>query len=613
MPANQQLRADNLIKPMAYYLCLLRHYRRWPSIRKTNRKIESISIENRESWGSMLEETAQKYPHNPAIKSHDGNLTYKEYNELTNRYANYLIAQGLKKGDVVVVMMENRPDLLAVYSAIAKIGAVNAMINTNLRQDSLLHCLTLNPAHAFIVGEEVIDAFDEVKRDLKLDDDQYVFFLPDVGDKPAPRGYRDIKADIQDYSSTNPPTTKKVIPKDTIAYVFTSGTTGGMPKAAVIKHRRLVTSMYLNGKIVMNLKQDDTMYVPLPFFHTNALALSWPTVFASGSALAIRRKFSVSNFWQDVHRFKVTAWCYIGELCRYLKNQPCKPDDRHNPLKMIIGNGLRPDLWKGFKTRFGISKVYEIYGAAESNLYFVNRLNLERTVGTCTAPYAIIKFNVAADEPVRDANGFMQQVAVGETGLLLGEISEANPFVGYTQKEATESKILKNVFQMGDAWFNTGDLIRDIGYGHAQFMDRTGDTYRWKGENVSTSEVEKVANTFPQISLSSVYGVKMPGGDGRAGMISIIPECGANSFDFKRLADFFQSALPSYAVPKFVRIQKDFEYTPTHKIKKLNLKMEGFDIDKVKDPLFVLLPGASEYQPLTRDIYLKIMAGGYRF
>src|SRR5210317_270163 len=145
MPANQQLRADNLIKPMAYYLGLLRHYRRWPSIRKTNRKIESISIENRESWGSMLEETAQKYPHNPAIKSHDGNLTYKEYNELTNRYANYLIAQGLKKGDVVVVMMENRPDLLAVYSAIAKIGAVNAMINTNLRQDSLLHCLTLNP------------------------------------------------------------------------------------------------------------------------------------------------------------------------------------------------------------------------------------------------------------------------------------------------------------------------------------------------------------------------------------------------------------------------------------------------------------------------------------
>jgi len=613
MPVNQHLHPDDLINPMDYYLGLLRQCWRWPSIKKITRKIENLATENRESWGSMLEETAQKYPHNPAIKSHDGNLTYKEYNELTNRYANYLISRGLKKGDAVVVMMENRPDLLAVYSAIAKIGAVNAMINTNLRQDSLLHCLTLNPANAFIVGEEVIDAFEEIKRDLKLRDDKNVFFLPDAGDKPAPRGYTDIKVAIQDYSPTNPPTTTEVKPNDTIAYVFTSGTTGGMPKAAVIKHRRLVTSMYLNGKIVMNLKPDDTMYVPLPFFHTNALALSWPTVFASGSALAIRRKFSVSNFWQDVHRFKVTAWCYIGELCRYLMNQPCKADDRHNPLKMIIGNGLRQDLWKGFKTRFGISKVYEIYGAAESNLYFVNRLNLERTVGTCTAPYAIIKFNVAADKPVRDANGFMQQVAVGETGLLLGEISEANPFVGYTQQEATESKILKNVFQMGDAWFNTGDLIRNIGYGHAQFMDRTGDTYRWKGENVSTTEVEKTANTFPQISLSSVYGVKMPGGDGRAGMISIIPECNIDQFDFSKLAEFFQTALPSYTVPKFIRLKADLECTATHKIKKFDLKKEGFNPAEIEDSIYVLLPGEIKYELLTDEIYAEIMANKYRF
>ena len=207
----------------------------------------------------------------------------------------------------------------------------------------------------------------------------------------------------------------------------------------------------------------------------------------------------------------------------------------------------------------------------------------------------------------------MQKIDVGETGLLLGEISESNPFVGYTSKQATESKILRDIFQKGDAWFNTGDLIRDIGYGHAQFVDRTGDTFRWKGENVSTTEVEEVANMFPQISLSAVYGTLMPSGDGRGGMISIIQENDVDSFDFKSLADFFQSALPAYAVPKFVRLQKDFEYTPTHKIKKVNLKMEGFDINQVEDPLFVLLPGASEYQPLTGDIYVKIMAGKYRF
>ena len=240
-------------------------------------------------------------------------------------------------------------------------------------------------------------------------------------------------------------------------------------------------------------------------------------------------------------------------------------------------------------------------------------LNLDCTVGRCSLPYAIIKYDIDEDAAVRDEKRFMQKVGVGETGLLLGEISESNPLVGYTNQQATESKILHDVFQRGDAWFNTGDLIRDIGFGHAQFADRTGDTFRWKGENVSTTEVEEVANILPQISLSAVYGAVMPGGDGRVGMISIIPENDADSLDFKRLAHFFQSALPAYAVPKFVRIQNDFEYTATHKIKKVNLKVEGFDIDKVKDPLFVLLPEASEYQPLTRERYLKIMAGEYKF
>ena len=234
-----------------------------------------------------------------------------------------------------------------------------------------------------------------------------------------------------------------------------------MPKAAVIPHGRLVRCKYNNGNIVLDMKPHDTMYVPLPFFHTNALALSWPTVFANGSAVAIRRKFSVSNFWNDVHKYNATAWCYIGELCRYLMNQPPQSGDSNNPLNKIIGNGLRPDIWKDFKKRFGISKVFEIYGAAESNLYFVNMLNLDCTVGTCRLPYAIVRYDVDGDEPIRDEKGFMQKVAVGETGLLLGEISASNPFFGYTSKEATESKILQDVFDKGDAWFNTGDLISE--------------------------------------------------------------------------------------------------------------------------------------------------------
>ena len=602
-----------MITPKAYILGWLSIVWRLPAIFIYSRKVFNVGVKNRESWGSMLEENAAQFPNNAAIKSEDGTFTYKEFNNRANRYANYFIAQGLQKGDTAAVFLENRPDLLILYSALSKIGVVNSMINTNLRLDSLKHCLTLNPVKMFIVGEEVLDAFEEVKDDLGPIGKKTIYFLQDRGKKSASGGYVDLKKEIVDYPTTNPPTTAEIKPADRIAYVFTSGTTGGMPKAAIITHGRLVRCKYYNGKIILNMQPNDTMYVPLPFFHTNALALSWPTVFANGAAVAMRRKFSVSNFWKDVHKYNATGWCYIGELCRYLMNQPPKPDDRDNPLQKIIGNGLRPDIWKDLKNRFGIAKVYEIYGAAESNLYFVNMLNLDCTVGTCRVPYAIVKYDVDEDAPIRNANGYLQKVNTGETGLLLGEISEDNPFVGYTSQTETESKIIKDVFSKGDAWFNTGDMVRDIGFQHVQFEDRLGDTFRWKGENVSTTEVEKVANTFARISLSSAYGAPMPGGDGRIGMVALIPEDTTQEIDFKGLAEHFQAALPSYAVPKFVRLNTDFEYTPTHKIKKMGLKKEGFDPAKTADPIYVLLPGASAYQPLTNDIYAEIIENKYRF
>jgi len=586
---------------------------RLPAILKTAKHVANLSVENRESWGSMLEEAAVRFPDSAAIKSEEGQYTWKAYNEGTNCFANTFISQGLTKGDTAAVFLENRPELLMVYSAVGKIGAVNAMINTNLRLDALRHCLTLNPAKMFIVGEEVLEAFEAVKADLDLGTDQKLYFLADKGRTKAPDGYIDLKAATEKADDGNPATTAIVKPDNPLAYVFTSGTTGGMPKAAVIMHKRLISSAYYNGKIVLSMGPSATLYVPLPFFHTNALALSWPSVFVTGAAVAIRRKFSVSNFWKDVRRYHVTAWCYIGELCRYLMNQPPQPDDRDNPLTKIIGNGLRPDIWRGFKSRFGIPKVYEIYGAAESNLYFVNLLNLDCTQGTCMAPYSIVKYDVEEDEPVREGDGFMRKLATGENGLLLGEISADNPFAGYSSKKATDAKIMRDVFVKGDAWFNTGDLIRDIGYGHIQFVDRTGDTFRWKGENVSTTEVEKVANSFGEVSLSAVYGVAMPGGDGRAGMAAIIPEGDGEAFDLMGLADHFQRELPSYAVPKFIRMSTELALTPTHKIKKVDLKKEGFDPDAVNDAIYVLLPGASAYEPLTKNIYGEIQEGKYRF
>jgi acyl-CoA synthetase (AMP-forming)/AMP-acid ligase II len=613
MPKHIQTKDSDVITLTQYVKGRLKLLPRLPSIMRNIRRLSEIDQRDQESWGWMLEDNARRFPDNVAIKSEEATLTYRHYNERVNCYADYFISQGMKKGDTVAVFLETRPELLIIYSAVAKIGAINAMLNTNLHGDSLLHCINLNPADFLVVGEEVFDAFADIQPRLETDNEQALYFVPDKGQIPPPGGFIDLNEEVHKASIQNPPTTAAVKPRDTLAYVFTSGTTGGMPKAAVITHKRAVSGMYFTGRIVMNVKPTDTIYVPLPFFHTNALALSWPCVFANGAALAVRRKFSASRFLDDVRKYNATIFCYVGECCRYLMNQPAQPDDAWNPLRAIIGNGLRPDIWRDFKKRFGIAKVFEIYGAAESNLFFINMLNLDCTVGICPTPHAIIKYDVDADRPIRDSNGYMQRVDVGEAGLLIGEITDLSPFAGYTNREATEAKILRNVFAQGDAWFNSGDLIRNIGYGHAQFVDRLGDTFRWKGENVSTTEVEKVANTFPSVSLSMIYGVVMPGGDGRAGMAAILAETDADTFDFSGLAAHFQQALPSYAVPKFLRFRTQFEYTPTHKIKKVDARKEGFDPAKVSDPLYVLLPGASEYTPLTQELYEEIINGKYRF
>jgi acyl-CoA synthetase (AMP-forming)/AMP-acid ligase II len=371
--------------------------------------------------------------------------------------------------------------------------------------------------------------------------------------------------------------------------------------------------MYWFGKIVMNLKPTDVHYCPLPFCHTNGLNVAWGSAAGCGTALAMRRRFSASQFWADTRKFKANSFIYVGEVCRYLMNQPARPDDRDNPIEAMVGNGLRPDIWMAFKKRFGISKVYELYGAAEAPLIFSNLLNLDCTVGMCLTPFAIVEYDTDADEPVRDEDGFMKKVATGEAGLLVAEISERMPFVGYTEKEETERKIFRDVFDKGDAWFNCGDLVFNQGYKHIQFVDRLGDTFRWKGENVSTSEVEQVVNSLDQVDQSTAYGVLIPGTDGRAGMLAIIPSTGLEVFDLKTLADTVRKALPSYAVPKFVRFKEEFETTGTHKIKKKVLRDEGFDPHVVDDPLYVLLSEGDEYQPLTKELYKEIVEGRHRF
>jgi len=568
--------------------------------------------ENKISWGTVVEINAEKYTDNIAIKFEDITFTYKEFNEWVNRYAHYFISKGLKKGDVVELMMTNRPEYLIILTAIGKIGAITSLINIDLRELSLIHCIKTTPGEFIIVGENCINIFNKVKSELDLSQNQNLCFLPDQDLISIPKGFVDLSQEVKDLPIENPSTTLNVKTSDPITYIFTSGTTG-FPKATIFAHSTMVMAYYIIGPMLLELTPDDTMYAPLPLFHSNSLGAGWASAFGGGAALAIGCKFSVTRFWDEIRNYNATAFNYIGEVCRYLMNQPPKPSDSDNPVRVVIGPGLRPEIWKDFKKRFNIIKIGEYYSATEGVGAFINFLNFDCTVGYCFLSYAIVKYDHEEERPIRNEKGFMKRVKLGESGLLLFEITGTAVFKGYTDREATKSKIFHNIFEKGDNWFNTGDLMRDIGNNHAQFVDRLGDTFRWKGHNISTTEVEKIINRFDQVLFSTVYGVKIPGTDGRAGMAAIVPNTSVEDFNLKELADLLKQNLPSYGIPIFLRFKPELTTTATFKLKKVKLKEEGFDFEKIDDPMYVVLPDEPEFTPLIKEIYENILNQRHKF
>ncbi|MGD0276797.1 MAG: long-chain-acyl-CoA synthetase [Syntrophales bacterium] len=577
------------------------------------------------NWGTMHERAAKKYPNRIAVKWDNSDspmismqmvvphIKYKEFNEAVNCYANHFLENGVRKGDIICILLANRVELLELHVAAAKIGAISSMMNTGWRGRTLAYALNLIPGKAIIVGEECIDLFNEALPEMERSNRQKIYYLKDTGCIPLPAGFIDLKEAVKDSSTLNPLTTDSISIYDPCHLVFTSGTTGGMPKAAYTAHKTMVENANA-FRMILDMQKNDTVYVPLPFFHNTFLVTAWPPAALSGGAIAIRRKFSTTHFWSDTRKFRATKFCYVGELCRYLMNQPERPDDAVNPVEGMFGNGLRPEIWKAFKKRFDIPAVNEFYGAAELPSGFVNQYNFDCTIGRSVKSNAVVKYDMRNNEPVRNKDRFMEKADFGKIGLVLFEISESEPLMGYTRKEDTEKKIFRDVFKKGDAWFNTGDLMRNIGYGHRQFVDRMGDTFRWHGENVSTMEVEAVLDTYPQIYISSVYGVKIPDTEGSAGMAAIVPlDVGLDDFDFLSLAKHLKRQLPDFAVPKFLRIKKELDQTPTMKFKKDKLKIDGYDTGKISDPVYVLLPDESGYVPLTPDVKKKIDRGEYRF
>jgi len=552
------------------------------------------------SIGLRLEEIARRDPHRAALLFDERSWTYAEFNAWANRYAAVFRAHGVSGGDTVAILMENRPEVLACVAAAVKLGAIAAMLNHNQRGEVLGHSLALTKPKLVVCGGECREALESTEFHPGADRRRVYLW---AGPGKAPAGYRELETETSGKPSTNPLETQQVLPKQPCFYIFTSGTTG-MPKASVMTHYRWLRGMAGLGQMTMRLKPDDTLYCPLPLYHNNALTVSWGAVLGAGCTLALGRKFSASRFWDEIRRYDATAFCYIGELCRYLLNRPATTQDREHLVRLIVGNGLRPEIWEQFQQRFGIGQIYEFYGASESNLAFVNAFGLSKTAGFCPMPFAIVEFDAEEEKGRRGADGFMRKVRRGEVGLLITEVTDKAPFDGYTDKKASEAKLLRDVFRKGDVWFNTGDLVRDQGWRHIQFVDRVGDTFRWKGENVATTEVEGALNAFPGIEQAVVYGVEVPGCDGRAGMASL--SCAGPAFDGAALAKHLRERLPAYAVPLFVRLRAEQETTATFKYRKVELKRAGFDPAQIDEPLYVLLDAQSGYEPLTPAVFARL-------
>jgi fatty-acyl-CoA synthase len=560
------------------------------------------------SIADFLEAHAAAAPGRPAILQDDRVLTWGELDAAANRVARWALGLGVGRGDVVALLMENRPEYIVTWFGLAKLGVVTALINTNLRGHPLAHSLAVAEAKHLVLGSELREALETARPHLAS--------APEVWATGGPTdGAHDLDAALaaQSPAPVGREQRSGIVAGDKLFYIYTSGTTG-LPKAANVSHAR---AMLMGGgaAAAQRLTRDDRVYIALPLYHSAGGAMAAGAALLSGGSMALARKFSASRFWSDCVRYEATAFQYIGELCRYLVNSPPHPDERRHRLRVCIGNGLRPEVWEPFQTRFGIPRIIEFYGATEGNIALMNFDGKVGAVGRLPgfvrrlAGTHLVRYDVGSDTHVRGPDGFCIPCGPGEVGEAIGRISERLRFEGYTSAEATQKKVLRDVFEKGDAYFRSGDLLRADEDAYVYFVDRIGDTFRWKGENVATSEVAEVMTVCPGVREVNVYGVAIPGHDGRAGMAALVVD---ESFDPARLAAQVARELPGYARPLFLRIQPELEITGTFKHRKVDLVAEGFDPARVADPLWFWDAERGGYVPLDGALHARLVGGQVR-
>ncbi|MCL4714147.1 MAG: long-chain-acyl-CoA synthetase [Hyphomonadaceae bacterium] len=559
-----------------------------------------------------FEAVVDRFADRTAIVFEGASYTYRQLDALANRFAAWGDAQGLKPGDTVALLLPNRAEYIPAWMGLAKIGVAAALINNNLTGAALAHCLSISGADHVITDQESVLAAETIRAGLPR---PLTYWLIDgPGDDESRRAL-----DLADPVTAPPRPVRArragLKSRDIALYIYTSGTTG-MPKAAKITHMR--AQLYMHSFAgATGARADDKVYCVLPLYHATGGLCGVGAALFRGGTVVLRRRFSATHFWDDVAEHDCTMFVYIGELCRYLVNQPKHPRERDHKLRLAFGNGLRPEVWAEFQPRFGIGRVLEFYGSTEGN---VSMFNFDGQLGAIgrVPPYLqrnfavrLVKFDVEAEAPVRGEDGLCKLCEVGEAGEAVGLIKEdaRHNYTGYADKAASERKILHDVIERGDSWFRTGDLMRQDKDGYFYFVDRIGDTFRWKGENVSTTEVAEVIAHYPGVAEANVYGVKIAALDGRAGMAAITP---GEDFVLDGLREHLARELPAYARPLFIRLQPAIETTGTFKYRKIDLVRDGFDPAKIEQQIFLDHPAEQRYAPITPELYAEIQSGALR-
>src|SRR5271170_4857936 len=570
---------------------------------------------NRERvMSTVIEELAARCGDAPALLSDREQFSYRALTERSNQYARWALAQGLTKGDVVGLLMTNRPEYLAIWLGITSVGGVVSLLNTNLPGPSLAHCINVvSPTHLVVAAEF---------------SSQLTTTLPGLSMAPTiwihggeHEYFRQIDLEVARNSGEmlskderRPPTIE-----DRALYIYTSGTTG-LPKAARVSHARIMQwSLWFAG--MMGAQPTDRMYNCLPMYHSVGGVLAPGAILAAGGALVIREKFSTSQFWSDVVRWDCTIFQYIGELCRYLLHAAPSANETAHRIRVACGNGLAPGVWDSFKERFCIPQILEFYAATEGGVSLFNVQGKPGAIGHIPTYLAhrfspaLVVFDVEKGEPMRNAQGFCIRCAPNEAGEAIGKVVDdpsnlGSRFEGYTNHEASQKRILRDVFELGDAWVRTGDLMRKDEQGYYYFVDRIGDTFRWKGENVATSEVSEAICAFPGVKHANVYGVAIPATEGRAGMATLVTE---DELDLAEFRQHLMDRLPPYARPLFLRIRKNMDLTGTFKYSKTDLARQGFNPATSDDAVYFNDLESGAFTRLDQQSYDCIQMGAIRF